>query len=166
MVPGDRVKVMLQTQGVEKMPLKYTGAFDCARKIVRHEGLRGLYKGTIFTLCRDVPGSIAYYSVYEVLVNAIAGSKADASSSVILLCGGLSGVSCWVICLPADVLKSRYQTSEKNVRISKVFSDLIRNEGIRSFYKGALPAIGRAFPATAACFLGMETSRKYLDLLF
>ena len=33
-------------------------------------------------------------------------------------------------------------------------------------YKGLGPAIVRAFPANAACFLGMEVSRKAMNALF
>ena len=43
---------------------------------------------------------------------------------------------------------------------------LIQQEGIRSLYKGLGPAMMRAFPANAACFLGMETSRKAMDKYF
>ena len=45
-------------------------------------------------------------------------------------------------------------------------AELIKEEGITGIYKGLGPAMIRAFPANAACFLGMEVSRKYLDMLF
>ena len=48
----------------------------------------------------------------------------------------------------------------------QILAELIKEEGITGIYKGLGPAMVRAFLANAACFLGMEASRKYLDMLF
>lgn len=42
--------------------------------------------------------------------------------------------------------------------ISKVYA----KEGIAGFFKGFTPAIIRAFPANAACFLGYEYTKELL----
>jgi solute carrier family 25 carnitine/acylcarnitine transporter 20/29 len=43
---------------------------------------------------------------------------------------------------------------------------MVREEGIGALFKGVAPALVRAFPANAACFLGMEASKSALDKLF
>ena len=44
MVPGDRIKVMLQADGQGGKAKKYSGPLDCARKMFKADGLRGFYK--------------------------------------------------------------------------------------------------------------------------
>lgn len=53
MAPGERIKVLLQTQGIgpggEK---KYTGMIDCAGKLYKEGGLRSVFKGSCATMLR------------------------------------------------------------------------------------------------------------------
>ena len=39
----------------------------------------------------------------------------------------------------------------------------VAERGIAGLYRGAGPALARAFPANAACFLGMEQSKRWLE---
>lgn len=169
MVPGDRIKVILQSQG--DGPKKYNGPIDCAKKIYAEDGIRGLYKGTALTLLRDVPGSVAYYGAYEIMKlnmpESFPGGASGAFSTV--FCGGMAGVMNWIVSVPPDVLKSRYQTAPNGTYpggIRQVLSELIAQEGVGALYKGIAPALVRAFPANAACFLGVETSKKFLNMYF
>jgi hypothetical protein len=44
-----------------------------ATQVSAEEGVaRGLYKGSVLTLMRDVPGSVAYYAAYEILKSKLA----------------------------------------------------------------------------------------------
>ncbi len=43
--------------------------------------------------------------------------------------------------------------------------ELVRQEGFRGLYRGLAPACMRAFPANAACFFGMESSKRFLDTI-
>lgn len=62
---------MLQIQGQSNEPPKYSGPLDCAKKIFAENGIKGLYKGTILTLMRDIPGSIGYYAGYDLTKSAL-----------------------------------------------------------------------------------------------
>lgn len=171
MVPGDRIKIILQSQ--DALPPgapRYNGPIDAVKGIYGEAGIRGLYKGTALTLMRDGPGSVAYYGVYEILKTKMVGNNPDGASALtIVTCGGLAGMSNWCVAVPADVLKSRYQTAPADRYpggFRQVASELIAKEGILSLYKGIAPALVRAFPANAACFLGVETSKKAMDMYF
>jgi solute carrier family 25 carnitine/acylcarnitine transporter 20/29 len=76
----------------------------------------------------------------------------------VITAGGLSGVTNWLVAVPPDVLKSRYQAAEpgKYTSIRQVATELLQTEGPGAFFKGLAPALTRAFPANAACFLGSE----------
>lgn len=169
MVPGERIKVLLQSDGQGGAAKRFTGTLDCAKKIVAEEGLLGgMYKGWEITLMRDVPGSVAYYGAYELMKRGMqpADGSGQLSVATTLTAGGLAGCANWIVAVPPDVLKSRYQTAPEGKYpggLRQILKELIKEEGIQGIYKGLGPAMVRAFPANAACFLGMEVSRKYLD---
>mmetsp|Transcript_4799 Transcript_4799/g.12589 ORF Transcript_4799/g.12589 Transcript_4799/m.12589 type:complete len:362 (-) Transcript_4799:915-2000(-) len=68
--PSERIKCLLQIQTLTASaasPPKYTGMIDCAIQLLKTGGIRSLYKGFTLTLLRDVPGSITWFGVYEVM---------------------------------------------------------------------------------------------------
>jgi solute carrier family 25 carnitine/acylcarnitine transporter 20/29 len=85
----------------------------------------------------------------------------------VLTAGGFAGMACWVVSIPADVLKSRFQGAPEGTykNVADVYSTLMRNEGPAALFTGIRPALIRAFPANAACFFGMEVARKSLAFL-
>ena len=44
MVPGDRVKVMLQADGQGGSKRMYSGPLDCVKKMFKADGIRAFYK--------------------------------------------------------------------------------------------------------------------------
>lgn len=133
--------MLLQTQkpGTDgKLPFR--GPVDVARHLLREGGIRSLYRGTVATLVRDVPGSVAYFGMYEYLKKKLnkpgelnkgailfAGGRlrnntdktrgvavASPSPSLLLFTRchitGMAGVANWSVSIPADVLKSRVCT--------------------------------------------------------
>ena len=44
MVPGDRIKVMLQADGQGGTKKLYSGPLDCAKKLFKADGVRAFYK--------------------------------------------------------------------------------------------------------------------------
>ena len=70
----------------------------------------------------------------------------------------------WLIALPLDCIKSRLQThANPDINWMGVYRELMAEEGIAALYRGVGPAMIRAGPANAACFLGMEFSRSILN---
>jgi solute carrier family 25 carnitine/acylcarnitine transporter 20/29 len=175
MVPGDLIKVKLQVErNKPTAEQRFKTPMQCASLILKEDGPSGLFKGTASTLLRDVPGSVAYYTTYELVKEKIKNAMpkrpdGSASPTAIMIAGGLSGVANWLVAVPPDVLKSRYQSAPKGTYpggLRQVAAELLAKEGPSAFFKGLGPALVRAFPANAACFLGMEVSRKALDKLF
>ena len=171
MTPGERIKCLLQIQNASSAPAKYAGPADCAKQILKESGIRGLYKGTFATLLRDVPGSGAYFAGNEFAKRMMipeGGTVADLGPGQLLLAGGTAGIFNWIVSLPADTLKSRFQTAPpgKYTGLGQVFTELVRTEGYLALYKGFGPVIARAFPANAACFLGYDLTMRALNNMF
>ncbi|CAD7685220.1 mitochondrial carnitine/acylcarnitine carrier protein [Vulpes vulpes] len=168
MTPGERIKCLLQIQA-SSGETKYTGALDCAKKLYQESGIRGIYKGTVLTLMRDVPASGMYFMTYEWLKNILTPegkSVSELSVPRILVAGGIAGIFNWAVAIPPDVLKSRFQTAPPGKYpngFRDVLRELIRDEGVTSLYKGFNAVMIRAFPANAACFLGFEVAMKFLN---
>jgi solute carrier family 25 carnitine/acylcarnitine transporter 20/29 len=58
----------------------YKGNWDCAKKIFRNHGMRGMYSGYLSTLLRDMQGYAWFFFGYEATVHYLAGpgkTKAD-----------------------------------------------------------------------------------------
>eukprot|EP01065_Artemidia_motanka_P001618 TRINITY_DN1073_c4_g1_i1.p1 TRINITY_DN1073_c4_g1~~TRINITY_DN1073_c4_g1_i1.p1 ORF type:complete len:320 (+),score=136.75 TRINITY_DN1073_c4_g1_i1:81-962(+) len=173
MTPTERIKVLLQVQGIKGGPQKYKGPWDCTMQVLKNEGFaNGLYKGTGATLLRDGPGCVAYYGAYEFFGRLLTpkGDGAEAgkkSNLAILTAGGLAGMAMWIVAVPPDVIKSRIQTQPELYPggIPQVVKELIQKDGVMGLYKGIGPALARAFPANAAAFYGMESAKAVLTNL-
>jgi len=173
MTPMERVKVILQIQGssAKGAEKQFRGPVHVLQHMWKEGGITSVYKGTILTLMRDIPGSVAYFGAYEVVKRALTpkGSKPeDLKPLAVLFAGGMAGVANWSVAIPADVLKSRYQTAPPGTYkgLGDVLRELLRNEGPTALFKGLGPAMVRAFPANAACFLGVEVSMKVMNSLW
>lgn len=162
MTPGERIKCILQVQGAsmaKEGAVQYKGPIDVVKKLYKEGGIRSIYRGTAATLLRDIPASGAYLSVYELLKKKFGGSEGTLSPGATLAAGGFAGIANWAVCIPADVMKSRLQTAPEGAYpngIRSVFVEIMREEGPRGFFKGFVPVMLRAFPANAACFMGLE----------
>eukprot|EP01097_Dermamoeba_algensis_P006203 TRINITY_DN3890_c0_g1_i1.p1 TRINITY_DN3890_c0_g1~~TRINITY_DN3890_c0_g1_i1.p1 ORF type:complete len:304 (-),score=75.60 TRINITY_DN3890_c0_g1_i1:127-1038(-) len=164
MAPGERIKVVLQIQGQNpgETP-KFKGPIDVIKHLYKEGGIRSIFRGTNATLLRDVPGSVAWFGVYEYLKRQ--SGTTTPNPFYTLFAGGMAGIANWLIAIPADVIKSRFQTAPqgKYSGVIDVTRDLLKEQGVKGLYKGVAPALLRAFPANAACFFGVELARSTLD---
>lgn len=170
MAPGERIKCLLQIQQGANQPKLYDGPVDCAIKLYKQGGLASIYRGAGATMMRDVPASGLYFLTYEIIQKFITDNgKRDPPIIGTIFAGGFAGLSNWLIGMPADVVKSRLQTAPEGSYPNgtrDVLKELLKKEGPIALYKGITPVILRAFPANAACFVGFEMCRKFLNMLF
>ncbi|XP_042510503.1 mitochondrial carnitine/acylcarnitine carrier-like protein [Macadamia integrifolia] len=173
--PTELIKCRLQAQsalahhGSASGARKYGGPMDVTRHVLRSEGgVRGLFKGLVPTLGREVPGNAVMFGVYEALKQFFAGGQ-DTSAlgrGSLIVAGGLAGASVWLSVYPTDVVKSVIQVDDyKNPKFSgsiDAFKKILASEGVKGLYKGFGPAIARSVPANAACFLAYELTRSSL----
>jgi len=170
LAPGERLKCLLQVQG-QKGENKFKGPGDLARHLYRTGGMKSLCRGFFATMARDSLASMFYFSTYEVMKRLLVkpGQSTAENVGAILTSGGTAGVMNWLACLPIDTLKSKLQTAPDDRYkhgIRSVFVEVMRNDGFLSLYRGFGAVMIRAFPANAACFLGVEMAMKVLNKLF
>ncbi|KAL8280928.1 hypothetical protein RQP46_006607 [Phenoliferia psychrophenolica] len=165
--PVERVKVLLQMQGQGGKQL-YNGPLDAVSKLYKEGGLRSVFRGTGATIVRDGPGSAAYFVAYELVKERLTPEGQDPSSlslGAVVIAGALAGVAMWTIAIPPDVIKSRLQGAPEGTY--KGFVDCavktVKANGPSALFKGFVPAMARAGPANAACFLGVELSLQMMN---
>ncbi|KAF8059734.1 SPAC4G9.20c [Scenedesmus sp. PABB004] len=148
----------------------YKGNWDCAKKIFRNHGLRGMYSGYLSTLARDMQGYAWFFFGYEATVHYLAGpgkTKADLHYSQVMLAGVMAGFGLWGSMFPIDTIKSKIQADSLSKPQFKGTMDCIRQslkvEGAAGMWRGVTAALWRAIPVNAAIFLAVEGTRQLID---
>jgi solute carrier family 25 carnitine/acylcarnitine transporter 20/29 len=167
--PIERIKVLLQQQALfpHRVTHKFNGLFDCGAHLLRTGGMRSLFRGFNITLIRDIPGSVCYFTANEIVRKKVQSMQADPSKPSVLatLAGGAcAGMANWIVSLPADVVKTRWQSAAdgRYRGLLDVVRHILHESGPSAFFRGIKPVLIRAAPTTATSFLGVELSRRVL----
>jgi len=175
--PVDLFKSQLQVQIFEEKAnpghaRRYKGVIDCASKIFRQHGIRGVYHGLSATILRDIPAVSLYFGTYEWAKKGLRNEgEKELASWKLLTAGSLGGLTYWLATYPIDVIKSSIQSDKIAVaeRRYSGFVDcavkLYKEGGYRRFFRGFSPCLLRSVPANAACFYGYEKTKEIFDLL-
>merc|ERR1711976_111470 len=160
----ERVKCVAQTSS------KYgKNDFQVLAGLWKESGLKGLVRGWEATFLRSFVGNAFYFGCYDYWKQAYFSryNVNELPSGVSMFYGGLTGWAYWCVVMPIDTIKSKVQVSENPTKTTLVdIKNEVRQGGIKVLYRGFGPALGRAFPAHAACFLGYEQTKKFLDKYF
>uniref|UniRef100_A0A6V7QUZ2 Mitochondrial arginine transporter BAC2 n=1 Tax=Ananas comosus var. bracteatus TaxID=296719 RepID=A0A6V7QUZ2_ANACO len=160
--PVELVKIRLQLGG------DHLGPLGTAKHILKHEGLRGIYRGLSITILRDAPSHGVYFWTYEFSREKLhPGCRKTGQESLgtMLVAGGLAGVASWVCCYPLDVVKSRIQAQVGFKRYNGIvdcFQRSVREEGVSVLWRGLGTAVARAFVVNGAIFSAYELALRFL----
>lgn len=153
--PLEIVKIRLQVQG--ELP---KARQKSAVRVVRDLGLTGLYKGSSACFLRDIPFSAVYFPLYAKLKMELGDSGVGVLSS-----GIMAGLVASGITTPADMIKTRLQVEARMGEttysgIIDCASKVYRQEGIKAFFKGFVPRVGRISPQFGVTLLAYENLQK------
>jgi len=141
---------------------------DVIAQTLKADGLvKGLYRGHLSMMLREIPGNFCWYGVYEGVCMAMTpegGTKADLGTSAHLLGGAAAGVAYWTAFYPADTIKSQIQTHPQHANrgFLEMFAMLYKSEGLAGLYRGWGITALRAAPAHATIFAAYEYTLKWL----
>ncbi|EMD42151.1 hypothetical protein CERSUDRAFT_42234, partial [Gelatoporia subvermispora B] len=167
--PMELLKVKLQLQ-LQKSVLdrQYKGPIDCARQIVRNQGIQGLWTG--FT------GSLAFRSnffwmfmSFEALMRSFSrlqGTRYEISTPLAnFLSGGLASFTFWFMAMPADNIKNRMMATphtQSRPSFMATARSIYAAHGAPGFFRGLAPCILRAFPVNASALFVYEGLMRLL----
>ncbi|KAK8950474.1 Mitochondrial uncoupling protein 2 [Platanthera guangdongensis] len=143
------------------------GIFDNVGEAIvgtlQQDGLKGFFRGTGATLCREVPFYVAGMGLYAEAKKAAQGLLSrDLEPWETIAVGALSGGLAAVITNPFDVMKTRMMTAPQGQPVSMqiVAFSILQQEGPLGFFKGALPRFFWIAPLGAMNFAGYELAKK------
>lgn len=117
--------------------------------IAREKGIRGFFQGFVPTTARQAANSAVRFSTYTSLKQFAEGYVAPGEklgSLTTFALGGMAGIVTVYTTMPLDTVKTRMQSLEaKSIYKSSLHcaAMIYKNEGILTFWSGALPRLGR-----------------------
>ncbi|MED6221949.1 hypothetical protein PIB30_059682 [Stylosanthes scabra] len=153
-VPMDVVCQKLMVQGYSGHA-QYSGGLDVVRKVLKTEGVRGLYRGFGLSAITYSPSSAVWWASYGTSQRLMwkflghdnpSDGNTPSVQKIMLVqgTGGLiAGAASSCITTPFDTIKTRLQVTghEHRSSIKQVAKDLMNEDGWKGFYRGFGPRL-------------------------
>ncbi|XP_017312012.1 calcium-binding mitochondrial carrier protein SCaMC-1 [Ictalurus punctatus] len=152
---------------------QYSGMFDCAKKILRKEGLKAFYKGYIPNILGIIPYAGIDLAVYETLKNTWLSRYATESANpgilVLLGCGTISSTCGQLASYPLALIRTRMQAQAsmeglEQVSMTKLTKKILEKEGFFGLYRGILPNFMKVIPAVSISYVVYEYMKTGLGI--
>lgn len=170
--PVELIKIRMQIQSNDPALGKgkgYTTTWGCVKSIVKEDGVKGLFRGGVITIYREIPGYAAQFASFE-------GTKYffysyfeldELTKAHVFVAGMVGGFNCWFWSYPQDVIKTRIQSGAKVRRgwdggTGEMTRMIWRTEGFFGFWKGFSACFIRATIPNGFGFLVNEEVTNFL----
>ncbi|KAK9058009.1 hypothetical protein SSX86_022849 [Deinandra increscens subsp. villosa] len=173
--PFDTVKVKLQKHNTEANGLKYRGGFHCTTRILKTEGVRGLYRGATPSFVGMAIESSLVFGIYSQTKQALQGGDdtRKAEPHIIVPSAAFAGsIISFVLC-PSELVKCRMQIqgTDSVVPAYRKYSgplncavETVKTEGVKGLFRGGVATLLRESIGNAVFFSTYEYLRHYLHL--
>lgn len=139
--------------------------------IARERGIRGFFQGFVPTTARQAANSATRFGSYTFLKQmaesyTAPGEKLGAVGTFAM--GGLAGLVTVYVTQPLDTIKTRMQSIEARQQYGNTFrcaSMIFKQEGVLTFWSGALPRLVRLVLSGGIVFTMYEKSMDMFDRL-
>ncbi|XP_053611048.1 mitochondrial 2-oxoglutarate/malate carrier protein-like [Plodia interpunctella] len=133
----------------------YRNVADALMRIVKEEGALKLWRGATPTVIRAMVVNAAQLGTYQQAREMFLAVVRDGVA--LHFCASMvSGLVTTIASMPVDIIKTRIQNAAKGQSQLSVVTNLLRNEGLFSLWKGFLPYYARLGPHTVLTFIFLE----------
>lgn len=153
--PIDLVKTRMQNQRTGSFigEVAYRNSWDCFKKVVRHEGIFGLYRGLVPQLIGVAPEKAIKLTVNDLVRDKLMDKKGNITLSGEIIAGACAGASQVVFTNPLEIVKIRLQVAGEIAGGGKVRAlSVVKDLGLFGLYKGAKACLLRDVPFSAIYF--------------
>ncbi|XP_045447001.1 calcium-binding mitochondrial carrier protein Aralar1 [Melitaea cinxia] len=153
--PIDLVKTRMQNQRTGSFigEVAYRNSWDCFKKVVRHEGVFGLYRGLVPQLIGVAPEKAIKLTVNDLVRDKLMDKKGNITLGGEILAGACAGASQVVFTNPLEIVKIRLQVAGEIAGGGKVRAlSVVKDLGLFGLYKGAKACLLRDVPFSAIYF--------------
>ncbi|KAJ9155901.1 hypothetical protein NKR19_g4322 [Coniochaeta hoffmannii] len=164
-----KIRLQLQTHTPSQPPPPgttiYRGTLPTIRHILKHEGLRALWKGNVPAELMYVSYSAVQFATYRsstLLLHRLFGSDTLPHAAESFVAGAAGGAAATAATYPLDLLRTRF-AAQGNERVYegllRAVSDIRRDEGYRGYFRGIGAGLGSIVPYMGMFFAAYETLR-------
>ncbi|KAG9259395.1 calcium-binding mitochondrial carrier protein SCaMC-1-like [Astyanax mexicanus] len=152
---------------------QYSGMMDCAKTILKKEGIKAFSKGYVPNLLGIIPYAGIDLAVYEVLANAwlshYARDTANPGVLVLLGCGTVSSTCGQLASYPLALVRTRMQAqacldSAQQMSMRSLMKSIVMKEGFLGLYRGILPNFMKVIPAVSISYVVYEYTKSSLGI--
>lgn len=155
--PLDLVKTRLQSPVQTRTA--GLGMVSLLSHVVKNEKVTGLWKGTVPSMTRCVPGVGLYFCSLNCLQRALA--KSDPSPLEAVCLGVMARSFTGVILLPITVIKTRYESGVyKYGSILQALKAIHTTEGFKGLFSGLIPTLLRDAPFSGLYLMFYTQAKK------
>ncbi|TKS79941.1 Calcium-binding mitochondrial carrier protein SCaMC-1 [Collichthys lucidus] len=164
---------VLKTRLTLRKTGQYSGMFDCAKKILRKEGVKAFYKGYVPNLVGIIPYAGIDLAVYESLKNAWLSyhTKDSANPGVLVLvaCGTISSTCGQLASYPLALVRTRMQAqasldASDQPSMTSLVKKIVAKDGFFGLYRGILPNFMKVIPAVSISYVVYEYMKTGLGI--
>ncbi|XP_059588216.1 mitochondrial adenyl nucleotide antiporter SLC25A23 isoform X1 [Alligator mississippiensis] len=165
---------VLKTRLTLRATGQYVGVADCARSILRHEGIRAFYKGYLPNMLGIIPYAGIDLAIYETLKNAwlqkYGKDTADPGVLVLLACGTASSTCGQIASYPLALVRTRMQAQASvegapPATMRGLFRHIVAREGLPGLYRGIAPNFLKVVPAVSISYVVYENMKQALGVV-
>ncbi|XP_054628380.1 calcium-binding mitochondrial carrier protein SCaMC-2-A [Dunckerocampus dactyliophorus] len=162
---------VLKTRLALRRTGQYTGISDCAKQILRREGLTAFYKGYLPNMLGIIPYAGIDLAVYETLKNRYLQQygTTDPGVVVLLACGTVSSTCGQLASYPLALIRTRMQAQAANggsqqATMTGLFKQILQAEGPSGLYRGLAPNFLKVIPAVSISYVVYEHLKTHLGV--
>nr|GMC95385.1 probable envelope ADP,ATP carrier protein, chloroplastic [Ipomoea batatas]GMD01503.1 probable envelope ADP,ATP carrier protein, chloroplastic [Ipomoea batatas] len=130
--------------------------------IGKAEGIKGYWKGNLPQVIRIIPYSAVQLFAYETYKKIFTGKDGELSVIGRLAAGACAGMTSTFVTYPLDVLRLRLAVEPGYKTMTEVALNMLKEEGIASFYNGLGPSLIGIAPYIAVNFCVFDLVKKSL----
>ena len=169
--PSEVVLVRMCADGAKPTAQRfgYTNAIQGLMRVWREEGLRTFSRGLAPNIARSVLMNVSQIATYAAAKSRfLSATSIEDGVPVHIISSLVAGTVATTVCAPADVLKSRIQSSAAatakgpKLSILQIVQRSLKVEGLGFLMKGWTPAWLRLTPNTVLMFVFMEQLQRLL----
>ncbi|XP_002054521.3 calcium-binding mitochondrial carrier protein Aralar1 isoform X2 [Drosophila virilis] len=153
--PIDLVKTRMQNQRTGSMigEIAYRNSWDCFKKVIRHEGILGLYRGLLPQLMGVAPEKAIKLTVNDFVRDNLTDKRGNIPVWAEVVAGGCGGCAQVIFTNPLEIVKIRLQVAGEIAGGSKISAlSVVRELGFLGLYKGARACLLRDVNFSAIYF--------------
>ncbi|KAL1839265.1 hypothetical protein VTJ49DRAFT_1702 [Mycothermus thermophilus] len=166
--PTESIKTTLIDDRKSANP-RLRGFLHAVPIIYRERGIRGFFQGFVPTTARQAANSATRFGTYTALKQLAEGYTAPGEKlggAATFAMGGIAGLVTVYVTQPLDTIKTRMQSIEARQQYGNSFrcaAIIFKQEGLLTFWSGALPRLARLIMSGGIVFTMYEKSMELFD---